>query len=386
MGRATIDKEANCMNDTEAIELLEAMVRIPSLSGEEGRLAAFLVEKMRGAGFEAFVDEAGNAVGSVGTGSPTIVLLGHMDTVPGEIPVRFEDGRLYGRGTVDAKGPLSAFIAAAARLSSSHSAPPPLRVIVIGCVEEEAPSSRGARHVVTRYRPDLCIVGEPSGWESMTLGYKGFLRARLRLEQDAGHSAHARPLVAERACRVWMRISEGAQFFNGTRERLFDQVLPALVRIESGTDGRTDWAELQINLRLPPGLPPESARVLLSEWAPECDINVLGELPAWAGGRTSLLHRAMARAIRRQGGEVRYLHKTGTADLNIVAPAWNCPALAYGPGDAALDHTPNEYIELDEYLRGIRVLEDTLLYCSEKFTSRSEDSSTAFSSSARALR
>jgi LysW-gamma-L-lysine carboxypeptidase len=373
------------MNDTEAIELLKAMVRIRSLSGEEGRLASFLVEKMRSIGFEAKVDEAGNAIGSVGTGSPTIILLGHMDTVPGDIPVRVEGGRLYGRGTVDAKGPLAAFIAAAARLRLSNNAQLP-RIVVIGCVEEEAPSSRGARHVVTRYRPDLCIVGEPSGWESMTLGYKGFLRARLRLEQDAGHSAHARPLVAERACRVWMRISEGAQFFNGTRERLFDQVLPALVRIESGTDGRIDWAELQVNLRLPPGLPPESARVLLSEWATECDINVLGELPAWASGRTSLLHRAVARAIRRQGGEVRYLHKTGTADLNIVAPAWNCPALAYGPGDAALDHTPNEYIGLDEYLRGIRVLEDALRYCSEKFAPEGNDSSPAFSSSARVLR
>jgi LysW-gamma-L-lysine carboxypeptidase len=357
------------MNDTEAIELLEAMVRIPSLSGEEQTLASFLVEKMSLAGFDSFVDEAGNAIGITGEGSPVIALLGHMDTVPGEIPVRLEGGRLYGRGTVDAKGPLAAFIAAAARLRSSPDAPPALlpQVIIIGCVEEEAPTSRGARHAASRYRPDLCIVGEPSGWESMTLGYKGFLRARLRLEQDAGHSAHARPLVAERACRVWMRISEGAQFFNGTRERLFDQVLPALVRIESGTDGRVDWAELHINLRLPPGLPPESARVLLSEWTPECRINVLGELPAWAGPRTTLLHRALGRAIRRQGGEVRYLHKTGTADLNIVAPAWNCPALAYGPGDAALDHTPNEYIELEEYLRGIRVLEDTLRYCSEKF-------------------
>jgi LysW-gamma-L-lysine carboxypeptidase len=134
-------------------------------------------------------------------------------------------------------------------------------------------------------------------------------------------------------------------------------------------------------LRLPPGLPPESARVLLSEWAPECDIKVLGELPAWAGPRTTLLHRAMARAIRRQGGEVRYLRKTGTADLNIVAPAWNCPALAYGPGDAALDHTPNEYIELEEYLRSIRVLEDALRYCSERFARQEFDSVTCQASS-----
>ncbi|HKR00368.1 MAG TPA: M20/M25/M40 family metallo-hydrolase, partial [Pyrinomonadaceae bacterium] len=163
------------MNDPEAIELLESMVRIPSLSGEENCLASFLAERMRALGFDAFVDEAGNAVGIAGDDSPTVALVGHMDTVPGEIPVRIEGGRLYGRGTVDAKGPLAAFIAAAARVRQTHQRQ--LRLVVIGCVEEEAPSSRGARHVVPLYRPDLCVVGEPSGWESMTLGYKGFFRA-----------------------------------------------------------------------------------------------------------------------------------------------------------------------------------------------------------------
>jgi len=48
--------------------------------------------------------------------------------------------------------------------------------------------------------------------------------------------------------------------------------------------------------------------------------------------------------------------KTGTSDMNIAAPAWGCPILAYGPGDSALDHTPDEHIDLDEYLRAVRVL------------------------------
>jgi hypothetical protein len=48
-----------------------------------------------------------------------------------------------------------------------------------------------------------------------------------------------------------------------------------------------------------------------------------------------------------------------------VAPAWGCPALAYGPGDAALDHTPDEHIVLAEYLRGIAVLEQTLQTCAQ---------------------
>ena len=94
------------------------MVEIPSLSGKEGPLAAFLVETMHSLGFHASIDEAGNAVGILGDGPKEIVLLGHMDTVPGIVPVRVEDGKLYGRGSVDAKGPLATFIIAAAKIGA----------------------------------------------------------------------------------------------------------------------------------------------------------------------------------------------------------------------------------------------------------------------------
>ncbi|MDQ6693867.1 MAG: M20/M25/M40 family metallo-hydrolase, partial [Chloroflexota bacterium] len=76
--------------------------------------------------------------------------------------------------------------------------------------------------------------------------------------------------------------------------------------------------------------------------------------------RSSPLHRSFARAIKAQGGNPSYLLKTGTADLNLAAPAWGCPALAYGPGDASLDHTPEEHIFLADYLCGIRVIEEAL--------------------------
>jgi LysW-gamma-L-lysine carboxypeptidase len=58
----------------------------------------------------------------------------------------------------------------------------------------------------------------------------------------------------------------------------------------------------------------------------------------------------------------RFVVKTGTADMNVVAPHWpETPVLAYGPGDSNLDHTPNEHIDLNEYLRAIEVLKGTLL-------------------------
>ena len=46
--------------------------------------------------------------------------------------------------------------------------------------------------------------------------------------------------------------------------------------------------------------------------------------------------------------------------MNVVGPVWRCPITAYGPGDSALDHTPNEHISITEYLEAIRVLRRAL--------------------------
>ncbi len=83
-------------------------------------------------------------------------------------------------------------------------------------------------------------------------------------------------------------------------------------------------------------------------------------IPAWAGGKNNPLVRAFLSGIRSQGGEPRFVYKTGTADVNIVAPAWGCPALVYGPGESSLDHTPDEHIQLDEYEKSVQVLCHTL--------------------------
>src|SRR5207302_10653346 len=92
-----------------------------------------------------------------------VILLGHMDTVRGHVPVKLQDGVLYGRGAVDAKGPLATFLSATARLVRSRRLDTLQHpVVVIGAVEEESATSRGARAVVERYRPLACISGEPS--------------------------------------------------------------------------------------------------------------------------------------------------------------------------------------------------------------------------------
>lgn len=355
--------------DDMACDLLEGLVRLASVSGQEQAASEWLVARMTALGFNAYVDEAGNAVGVIGDGRPETVLLGHIDTVAGEVEVRREDGRLYGRGTVDAKGPLAAFVIATARLHQTGQLQG--RVVVVGCVEEEVPSSRGAHAVLTRYAPDTCIVGEPSGWNSVTLGYKGVLRATIRLQVPCGHSAHNRQTAAEQIVAIWQQLLSYTDDVNGSRTRAFDQLQPSLLQLYSGTNGLHEWANAEISVRLPLDIDPQSLVAILQRFDEAATIHVHGATAAFHAERTSSLVRLLSRAIRAHETPPRLTVKTGTADMNIVGPVWNCPIVAYGPGNSALDHTPNEHIVLEEYLRAIAILTATLecLHCASAVAS-----------------
>jgi LysW-gamma-L-lysine carboxypeptidase len=347
------------------------MLRIPSVSTREAELAQFLASELASLGFESQVDAAGNAVGAAGSG-PEIVLLGHIDTVPGEVPVRIEDGRLYGRGAVDAKGPFATFICAAARLVASGE-PLPFRLVLVGAVEEEAATSKGAHYAAGRYAPAACIIGEPSGWDRLTLGYKGRLLADLRWQQPMAHSAGPGQAVAERAVAFWNAAASYCAKQNSGRARLFDQLLPSLRAISSGSDGLADWAALTLGVRLPPDVDPdELARQLTRlaeapEGLPALELRFHDLCRAYQGDKNNALVRAMLRGVRAAGGTPGFLLKTGTSDMNVVGPVWRCPILAYGPGDSTLDHTPDEHVQLDEYLRAIDVLEAGLRAMVETF-------------------
>ena len=88
----------------DATQVLQQAISIPSVSGQEAPVAQYLVSQMATYCDQAFIDDSGSAVGQWGWGPLKVYFLGHIDTVPGEIPVRIEDGKLYGRGSVDAKG------------------------------------------------------------------------------------------------------------------------------------------------------------------------------------------------------------------------------------------------------------------------------------------
>ena len=82
----------------------------------------------------------------------------------------------------------------------------------------------------------------------------------------------------------------------------------------------------------------------------------------WRSGRQNALVRSFLAGVRQVDASAQpgFVVKTGTSDMNVVAPVWQCPIVAYGPGDSSLDHTPHEHLELDEYWRAVLVLEATL--------------------------
>ena len=355
------------MDDAAALALLEGALDIPSPSGQEGPVARWLVERMSSAGFDrAEVDAAGNAVGVMGDGPRQLVLLGHIDTVPGVVPRRRAGDLIHGRGAVDAKGPFAAFVAGAARAGRR----PGWSVVVVGAVEEEAPTSKGARHAAGQWRPEACVIGEPSGWDALTLGYKGRLLVEYRLERGLAHSAGPERAPPEHGVAFWNALAARAEAENAGREAAFERVSPALLRFETPTDGLAQRVELAVSIRTPLGFDSAAWREALGRAAADPEVGggatltFLGEEVAWRAGKNTALVRAFLAAIRAGDGRPGFKVKTGTSDMNVVGPAWRCPILAYGPGDSRLDHTPDEHVSAAEYLRGVAVVHGAI----ERFT------------------
>jgi LysW-gamma-L-lysine carboxypeptidase len=311
---------------------------------------------MKSLGYDAFMDEAGNAVGVMGQGPKQVVLLGHIDTVPGEIKVEQDEISLYGRGSVDAKGPLACFVDAVAKVGAREG----WQFVVIGAVEEERDSD-GARFVVNRYKPDFAIIGEPNQWDRIALGYKGSAWANIIVKRGQIHTASGEVTAAESAVEVWLKIKAYVDFFNAGKQKIFDKLLLTLRGMESDSNDFEQWARLRVGARLPLDVSPEAWYQKLNEVAEGAMVEPIGyAIPAWACEKNTQLVRSFLSGIRSQGGEPRFVYKTGTADLNIVAPVWKCPAVVYGPGDSALDHAPDEHIELADYARAVDVLGDAL--------------------------
>ena len=139
---------------------------------------------------------------------------------------------------------------------------------------------------------------------------------------------------------------------------MFERVTPKPVTVEGGKrdDGLAVEATLETQLRVPPDHTTDEVRELAEGELDAGTVNWTDAVePTMQPSRTPVA-RAFRAAIRERGGDPRLLRKTGTADTNVYAGAWDCPMATYGPGDSALDHAPDERLPLDELDRAVAVL------------------------------
>ena len=359
------------MSNDYAVDLLTRMIKIYSPSGNEEEISLFLADEMKKLGFRVHRDEVGNVIGEIGEGSPVVLLCGHMDTVEGEIPVRVEDGQLFGRGSVDAKGPLAAMIVAASTFVNGGF---PGKILVVGVVDEEK-GGTGIQHFVEEgIQPEYAIFGEPSGLEKVVFGYKGILTVKITVETPSGHSAAPWLFdnAIEKAMDFWKQINRLHMREEKLKSRFYS-ITSCLTGIKGGNSSASfipSNCEILIQLRIPPQLTPEQ---VFDEVTRKIDrykstnpkvtvaVEQVDVAKAFEADRRSVIVRALAWGIRKTTlNYASFSRKTGTGDMNVLGNALKIPVVTYGPGDSTLDHTPNEHIDIQEYLDSIEVLKKTL--------------------------
>ena len=357
------------MRDYE-VRLLNRMLNTYSPSGHEKEIGDFIAEEMERIGFRVSRDEVGNVIGEAGVGSPCVMLCGHMDTIPGFIPVRIENGKMYGRGAVDAKASLATLIAASAEMIKKRFRG---QLQLVGVVDEEG-EGKGIRNIIKKgFCADYAVFGEPSGVGNVTIAYKGSMHLKVTCETQTGHVAA--PWLFENAIEntfeVWRAIAS-IHFAEEDLQSRFYSTTSCVTRIEGGNGFGTvpSKCSLHADIRIPPQITVERFQDKARDCAEQFGrrhpgTNVTIELEdreePFETDKSSALVRAFTWAIRKVTSNPAVLvRKSGTGDINAFATAIKRPMIAYGPGNSHLDHTADEHVSIREYLDAIQVLQEAL--------------------------
>lgn len=229
----------------DAVALAQALIRCPSVTPDDSGALGVVEEALRGLGFTChrlrFADSGGppidNLYARLGRDAPNLCFAGHTDVVPPGDPGGWlvppfagtvVDGRLYGRGAVDMKGAIAAFIAAVGRVYAGTAGPAgSISLLITG--DEEGPALDGTRRVLDWLtqrgeKIDVCLVGEPTNperlGEMIKIGRRGSMNVRLTVTGTQGHAAYPHladnplsRLVQMLAALVELRLDDGSDQF-----------------------------------------------------------------------------------------------------------------------------------------------------------------------------
>ena len=371
-----MSSHAHSLNDSSdeeyAVKLLENMLKMYSPSGQEAELASYLKGELSSLGFkEVSVDSVGNVFGEAGRGRPQILFIGHIDTVSPFLPVKKSEGRLYGRGAVDAKSPMAAMIVAASRWIKSHDH----GTVRVCCLVDEEGGGKGIKNLIEGSpEADYAIFGEPSGLRNVTVGYRGHIGVKLSVETEPVHISVGRKEfnAVELAIDLWEKIREKLSETKRSEKGEFHKVTSSIAGIEGGDGGNVTprKCDLYVDIRVPPEVRcedlTETLKRIVSKFNEEnakasVSMNVRFKVNPVLISKSSPVVRALTRSILKTlGGPVKFIKKLGTGDMNLLVSSLGIPAATYGPGDPKLSHTLNEYVEVEDYLNSIRVYHNAI--------------------------
>ncbi len=343
---------------SDVVRLAQDLVRIPSLSGDEGTLADFLRSTLRGC-CDVELGPLGAVVGWVvrGTG-PTILVTGHMDHVAPGDPALWEhppyegkvvQGVLYGRGVVDMKGAIAAQVVAAAAVAREIEG-----TLILAYVphEETAEGTVLARVLDQVDQPDLVILGEPTDLR-LGIGHRGRVVIRLEARGKAAHAAM--PELGENAIEKLVEALPFAWSAPPVEDPVLGKGSVAVIGI--GTDAcgpvvpERCWALL--DRRIGRGETPESVLVEYEGLGVQAKVEE-GELTAYTGEKFAVRyffpawwmdpeHPWVARAWEALGNPPLRVWRFSTDGVESCGRR-GLPTVGYGPGDETLAHQPNERV------------------------------------------
>ncbi len=346
------------MRKKKLLEEFAELLRKYSPTGKEEEAVKYVAKLAENYDFdEVFVDEIGNLHAIYGKGTTELALIPHIDTVPGEIPVKIQDSKVFGRGAVDAKGALYAMLVGASLVKKEVE--DKVKIHFIAEVGEEG-DSRGAKFLISKnFKPNSIIIGEPSSTIGVVVAYRGSIHLEVKCYSEGGHPAS--PKVKPSAFEKFMELLEELLLKAPGTEYNVPQARVTYVKAGEAPNKLPEELQAYIDIRVPFKNPRWNMdfeeffnEIKKTVSKNSCEFRVLGiTKPVRVSSNTKIV-RAIMRAIIKNGRKPVLVRKYGSSDMNLYYKVVRDIA-AYGPGDSSLSHSLGEHIVIEDLLFGIRV-------------------------------
>jgi acetylornithine deacetylase/succinyl-diaminopimelate desuccinylase len=358
-------------------------LRTENPPGREIEAAEFLADLFRQGGFSAEIDQyksgRANVIAKLENGSgPVFAFNTHMDVVPaGEgwsgdpFRLRERDGKLFGRGACDAKGPLAAMVEAMRLLKDERAS---WRGTLLGVfVGDEEVASEGAKiFAATRPKVDFAVIGEPTS-NSTVIAHKGSLRPWVRIHGVPAHSGtpdDGENAIYKAGRFVAMVEASHHDVIRNRTHPLVGGASLTITRVVAGTADNVlpDRCDLLLDRRMVPGEDENAVKAelldLLARAAAEAGVRAeIVEYKPTTGGATETAAShpvviASLAASQRHGAKTTAPQGfQGGCDL-VHFRTMGAQGTVIGPGSLVLAHKPDEFVPIDEFLAASLIYRD----------------------------